>query len=213
LALIWPNGSRDPADHLLLTAAVTTLKVLTTTVPGDKWQPSFTSDDATAIVQTVADELLANPGWLVDRAGKLDPALGDVLSTVFVSLRTRADQRLSPATARAILASALQAVAARQAFAGKLLPGGQLKLGAAIDAVIGAVFDPAHSPEQAWPLIRATVVEGMLEQGLRALSRTDLGDAKFAGFRDTVAQEATAIGNGGAWDPAAFAQRLNNALA
>jgi hypothetical protein len=213
LELIWPHGSSDPADHLLLTAAAATLKVLATTAPGDHWQPSFTADDATAVVQTVADELVANPGWLVDRAGKLDPALGDVLTAVFGTLRSRADQRLSPATAKAILAQALKAVAARQALVRRLPPNGRLVLAVALDAVLGTVFDPTRPPEQAWPLVRAAVVEGLVQQGLQALSRTDLADARFDAFGKAVAAEATLIGNGGIWDPDAFATRLATALA
>jgi hypothetical protein len=213
LEMIWPNGSRDPADHLLLTAATMTLKVLTTTDPADTWRPGFTADDATSVVQTVVNELLANPGWLVDRAGKLDPALGDVLSAVFATLRSRADRRLSPATAQVILGAALKAVAARQAFVGKLQPSGQLKLAAAIDAVLGVVFDRIRTADQAWPLVRATVVETLVEQGLQALSGTDLADARFASFRQALANEASAIGNGGLWDPNTFAQNLKAALA
>jgi hypothetical protein len=213
LELIWPHGSSDPADHLLLSAASATLKALTTTDPGDTWRPSFTADDATTVVQLVGDELLANPGWLVDRAGKLDPVLGDVLTAVFGTLRSRADHRLSPAMAQAILGAALKAVAARQAFVRRLQPSGRLALAAALDAVLGTVFDPARTPEQVWPLARAVVVEGLVRQGLQALSRTDLADARFDAFRQALAAEATTIASGGAWDPDGFTAHLAAALA
>jgi hypothetical protein len=212
LELIWPHGSSDPADHLLLNAAVATLKALTTTDPGDTWRPGFTADGAAAIVQTVTDEVLANPGWLVDRTGKLDPVLGDVLAAVFGTLRSRADRRLSPASAQTILGSALQSVAARQAFVRRLQPGGQLVLAIGIDAVLGTVFDPARSAEQAWPLVRAAVVEGLVRQGLQALSRTDLADARFDAFRRVLAAETTTIAGGGVWDPDGFAAHLAGAL-
>jgi hypothetical protein len=213
LKLIWPHGSRDPADHLLLNAAVATLKTLTTTDPADTGRPCFTTDDAAAIVQTVADELLANPGWLVDRAGRLDPVLGDVLAAVLATLRSRGDPRLSPASAQAILGSALQAVAARQAFVRRLQPSGKLVLATAIEAVLAAVVDPARTPAQAWPLVRAAVVEGLVRHGLHALSRTDLADARFDALRQALAAEATMIAGGGVWDPDGFATRLAGALA
>jgi hypothetical protein len=82
-----------------------------------------------------------------------------------------------------------------------------------IDAALGVVFDSARPPEQAWPLVRAVVVEGLVQQGLQTLSRTDLADARLDAFRNALAAEATAIATGGAWDPAGFAARLAAALA
>jgi hypothetical protein len=208
LELIWPHGSTNPGDHLLLTAATVALKALTTTDPAGFWRPSFTADTAATVVQSVADELIANPGWLVDRAGKLDPVFGDVVSAVFATLRTRADNRLSPASAQAILTAALTAVATHQAFVRRLPPNDQLVIAAVLDAVLGAVFDPTRPAAQAWPLVRAAVVEGLVQQSLVALGKTDLGDPRLAQFHQALADEVTNIADGGAWDPNAFAASL-----
>jgi hypothetical protein len=212
LELIWPHGSVDPADHLLLTAADTVLKILTTQSPADQWRPSFTTSDAVAVVEAVFQELITNPGWLVTKAGKLDPSLSDALNAVLGVLRAKADARLNADTARSIISAALSGVALHQPFLQKLATSGQLKIAAAIDSIVSVIFNPELQAAAAGRLVRSNVIQAMVAIGLDKLGRTDLTDARLQNFLNVIQAQATRIANGQPWDEVAFANAVQAAL-
>ena len=213
LELLWPHGSSDPADHLLLTAADAVLKIITTRDSGDQWRPSFSSEDAIAVVESVFQELVSQPGWLVTRAGKLNSNAGDVLGAVFAVLRSKADNRLSPAAARSILAAALYASALQPKLLNKVPVTDQPMVAAAVSAVIGTLFDPAQAPTAAWVLLKDDVIEAMVITALNRLGATDLAQSRLAKLAGAVQTEVSAITNGQSWDAAAFATAVQTALA
>jgi hypothetical protein len=213
LELIWPHGSTDPADHLLLTAADSVLKVLTTRTSADQWRPSFSADDAVAVVNSVFHELIGNPGWLVSRAGKLNPALSDVLSSVLSVLRAKADSRLSPATALTILETAVSASGIQAKLLNRLPPTDQPMVAGAIQAVITPLFDPGLAASAAGTLIRDDVIQAMCGVAVSKLSATDLAPGRLTQLTAAIQAEVTLVVGGKAWDPLAFATAVTNALA
>ncbi len=212
LELIWPHGSSDPADHLLLTAADQVLAILTKRDPADAWHPNFTADDAIAVVNSVFQELVANPGWLLVRTGKLNTNLQDVLSSVFAVLRTRADNRLTPATARTILSTALTAVAQQSKLLNKVPATSQPMIAGAVSAVIGALFDPNLAAPAAWTLIKDDVIQTMVSVVISKLSATDLAPTRLSQLTTAISTTVTAAASGKNWDPVAFATRVATAL-
>jgi hypothetical protein len=189
------------------------LKIITTRDAGDQWRPSFTSEDAIAVVESVFQELLSQPGWLVTRAGKLNSNAGDVLGAVFAVLRVQADNRLSPAAARSILAAALSSAALQPKLLNKVPATDQPMVAAAVSAVIGTVFDPAQAPTAAWVLLKDDVIEAMVSTALNRLGSTDLAQSRLAKLAGAVQTEVSAITNGQSWDAASFATALQTALA
>src|SRR6266581_6999135 len=146
LALLWPDFSNKPENHLLLTAVGATLQILTRPPDaGAKWKLQFSRDDLLAVIPAVVNELTANPNWLLSKAGKEADNLRAALSAAMAVLRNRADQRLGPSTAVEILTETIRAVGLRQEFLGQLPqgipPAGQPIIAAALDAVLAAAFN------------------------------------------------------------------------
>src|SRR6185369_17295709 len=99
LALLWPDFSNRPENHLLLTAVSAALQILTRPPDaGAKWKLQLGRDELLAVIPIVVDEVTANPNWLLSKAGKEADNLRTVLSEAMTVLRNRADQRLSPST-------------------------------------------------------------------------------------------------------------------
>jgi len=81
--LIWPDA--DPQSHLLLTAAKTTIEILTAERPtGGVKRIVFGRDEVLTVVEAVMDELAANPAWLLRRA---DGVSDDLRAALEASLR------------------------------------------------------------------------------------------------------------------------------
>ena len=77
LELVWPDLTTRPENHLLLTAMKTTLAIVTEPDPDAPWSPRFTGTDLLTIGETLTDEVLSNPEWLLQIADDADDALGD----------------------------------------------------------------------------------------------------------------------------------------
>lgn len=168
LPLFWPDLQHKPEANLLMIAARTTLEILSRPpAEGDTWRPRLRRQDLLEVTEVVIGELVNNPGWLVDKAGKLDRTLRDVVESVLGALRGRADQRLSLSTAVEILKAALRSAALRPEFLKNLPSGGPMILGALLDTVMGTVFAQGQDSAAAWCLIGAQTLEGLVEVVLR----------------------------------------------
>lgn len=217
LELLWPEMETDPRRHLLLTTAKTALSVLTKPpAPGDRWKPAFRRDNLVALSETVFDELIQNPGWLVQSAGKTNESLGLALEAGIAVLRARGDQRLSTKTGLEVLRAAIQAVALRSEFLDRLPAdvalAGKPVLAGALDAMLGTIFDPGLPANAGWRLGRADVVAGIVRIGLEELSRTGLTTKEIDRLRTFMAEQAALIASGSAWDLPSFASSLRTAL-
>jgi len=168
LPLFWPDLANDPETNLLATAAQTALKILSRPpAAGDRWKPAFRSSDLLELTEVVIQELVNNPGWLLDKTGNLDRTLRDVVESVLGVLRARGDQRLSLSTGVEILKAALRAAALRPEFLKNLPNNGPMILAALMDSVIGTVFGQAQNSAAAWRLVGAQTIEGLVSVVLR----------------------------------------------
>ena len=78
-----------PERHLLVTALKGVLAALARPVPGGAiWKPVFGAEDALKLAEAVVDEVVANPQWVIDRAGKESRLLADVVEAVLDALRS-----------------------------------------------------------------------------------------------------------------------------
>lgn len=207
LDLIWPPGSASPRNHLLLTVAQKVFAILAAPpASGQRWTPRFSTEDITSVIQFAFNEVIANPGWLVDRAGALNPNLAVALDAAVTALRDKGDVRLAPGTAVQVLKASLSAVALRQDFLTTV--GDRTGLATALDSILDAIFDPALDPRAAWRLIRADTIEGAVRIGLDALGRSEMSDAALTTLRETLAAQVKLVAGGKPWDLASFAAAL-----
>ena len=218
LALLWPDFSNEPENHLLLSAVGATLQILTR--PPDakaKWRSQFSRDNLLAVIPAVVNEVTANPNWVLSKAGKEPDNLRAALSAAMTVLRNRADQRLSPSTAVEILTETIRAVGLRQEFLAQLPqsipPAGQPIIAAALDAVLAAAFN--HPPETAaaWQLLRPGALTAMVRCGLQQLAKSRLRPELIPAFATALQNQIDTIAEGKPWDPAAYETALLAALA
>jgi hypothetical protein len=218
LELVWPAGVKDPRRHLLLTAAKTTLAILSRPpAAGAAWAPRFGRDEVLRVTETVLDELVKNPAWLVATARDADANLGVALDATLDVLRTRGDGRLDTKTAVDVLRAAAHAVAMRAEFLEALpagaAPAGRPLVAAAVDAVIASIFDPAVKASAAWQVTRSEAVVAAVRIALSELAGTSVSPERVSALRTAVERNVAALGRGQSWDEARFEQAVRGALA
>jgi hypothetical protein len=216
LEQLWPEMAKKPENHLLLTAAQTSLAILTKAPPaGARWKPSFGREDLLAVTGTVFDELAKNPAWLVAAAGNSDTSLKVALQAALDVLRRRGTSQLSVGTATEILQSSIRAVALRSEFLEKMPAGGPLPgqpiLAAALDATLKTIFEPPGA-RAAWRLARTDAVVGVVQIGLGELARQGASPQRVATLDTFLHDQAAGIEAGKTWDLDTFATGLRTAL-
>lgn len=199
LPLIWPDAN-NPKRHLLLTAASETLEILTRKTDG-KWNPKFGKEELLGVVETVSDEFLKNPGWLVDGAGEQSGTLKVALEAVVDVLRKRGDQRLTRETGIIVLQTALKSVSKHKRFLEKL-PGdnGQLFVAAIIDTALGNIFGEDIGAEAQWSLLHQNVITEVIGKALEAAEKTGAGPAHVAALDSVLKAQAADLAAGKPFD-------------
>lgn len=217
LALLWPDLAHKPHQHLLLTAAGTTLDVLSRK-PGvnQKWKLRFSRADVLAITDAVFSEVAANPAWLLKDAGQLDENLKTALDAALDVVRTHADNRLAPATVVEVLCAVVRRVGQRREFLDRLPDGcalaGQPLVAAALDAVFRTVFDGNLEARAAWQIVRNEAVAALVSIGLAQLAKVRLDAENVACFADFIKQQIDALADGESLDLTALEREMHLAL-
>lgn len=217
LELLWPNNKDHPENNLLLAAAKTTLEILSRKPKdAETWKLSFSRSDLLIVTETVLDELVANPEWLIDEAGKISDVLEDVLKAALNVLRERGDRRLSTSVAREVLSEVLKAAALRMEFLDELPPGhpqaGKQIIIATIDAVLVTIFDKALDAKVAWQLVRSEVIAGIVKISLKQLAKTKLDVDTISKLEDVLKKEVNALVEGKSFSLDAFSTTLSERL-
>ncbi|MBN9694033.1 MAG: hypothetical protein J0M24_27645 [Verrucomicrobia bacterium] len=213
LDLFWPEREDHPERNLLAAAAKTTLTLLTRTVPGATWKPQFRREDLLTVVNSVLDEFVNHPGWLIDAAGEVRPALQEVLKGVVEVLRRRADNRLTPATAVEVLQVLLQSASLRLDFLEKL-PDGTPVIVAVTDTILSTVFDPDQDPAVAWRLLGRQTLSEVVEVTLRVMADHSLTPAAAVKkLGQALTAEIRSLVNDDGFDLESFATALAKKLA
>lgn len=216
LEQLWPEMATKPEKHLLLTAAKTTLAILTKAPPaGARWKPTFAREDLLAVTQTVFDELSSNPAWLLAAAGDTDARLATALQAALDVLRARGTSQLGVATATEVLQASIRAVALRAEFLERMPAGtaaaGKPVLAAALDAMLATIFEPPGA-RAAWRLTRTEAVVGIVQVGLGELARRGASPERVAALDAFLKEQAAGIEGGRAWDLDTFTTGLRTAL-
>lgn len=164
-------------------------------------------------VETVTDEVIDNPQWLIARAERADPALTVTLQAILASLRKLDERIVSADTGMAILSAAVTAVGRRLAFLNDLSgPGADVArpaITAALDAIFETVFGDGVAMDARWKLSHNSALVAVVEAGLAELARVGLEPAAFDALRDAV---RAAFEDDGPFDLDAFTADLRNRL-
>jgi hypothetical protein len=202
LELLWPGGAEDPKKHLLLVAVKSTLAALSAGASdGGAWKLRFGSADVLDVVESVVDDLAANPAWLLSGAGKIEEGLATAITATLAVIRKRGDAKLfSPAIASAVLRAAVTAVATRREFLA--LPGGAGKpiVAAAVDVVLSAILDPDLDLDAKWQLLRDESVVGAVSLSLEVLGDTTVTSEGVERLRGVWEDVVDDLKEGGALD-------------
>jgi len=214
LELLWPGYKDKPENNLLLKAAKTTLEILSRKPNGSaKWKLKFSSSDLLSVTETVIDELVANPGWLIDEANEINNVLGDVLNAALNVLRNRGDNRLNSNVARDILREVIKTAALRKEFLDKLphdhAEAGERLIIAAIDAVLATIFHKDLDAKAAWQLARSEIITGLVKVSLNQLAKAKLDADTIAKLEDVLMNEVKALVGGKSFDLDAFSIALS----
>jgi len=195
--LLWPQWAKDPENHLLLTAARMVLDSLTSIPSGAKWKLQFTGEDMLHVFEAAFDEFVNNPGWLIDRSGKVSDNLKVALEAMVGVLRKQQDRRLSTHDATQILSAGLKAVARRKEFLERL-PNGMLMVASLIDAILSSIFR-RKSDKAAWSLVRSEVIMGTIETVLNLLAENGVSEEKLNKLSTFMKKQVKAINEGKPW--------------
>ena len=195
--LLWPQWAKDPENHLLLTAARMVLDSLTSIPSGAKWKLQFTGEDMLHVFEAAFDEFVNNPGWLIDRSGKVSDNLKVALEAMVGVLRKQQDRRLSTHDATQILSAGLKAVAGRKEFLERL-PNSMPMVASLIDAILSSVFR-RKSDKAAWSLVRSEVIMGTIETVLNLLAENGVSEEKLNKLSTFMKKQVKAINEGKPW--------------
>ena len=210
LYLLWPNWAKHPENHLLLTAARTVIDSLTFMPSGAKWKPQFTRDDMLTVLETTFDEFVNNPGWLIDRSGKVNDNLKVALEAMLGVLRKQQDRRLSTRDASQIISAGLKAVARRQEFLERL-PNGPPMVAALIDAILRSIFRKKND-RAAWSLVRSEVILGTIKAALNLLAEAGVTEEKVKKLATFMKKQVKAVNEGKPWSLELFETELRTEL-
>ncbi len=174
LESIWPGDNNNPANHLLIISSREILEALSQPSPGG-WKPKLTKEQTLGIVNTVFDEVVENPDWILTRLdGK--PILRGALEAVFEALEQIPENRLSKHGIKTIITVSIKHIALRADFLDKL-PGdtqeNKMIITLLLDAVFGLIFKDDVDPKVKWALAKEKVVHRILEAVLEKIG--DLG--------------------------------------
>lgn len=214
LDLIWDTSESDPEHHLLVTASSTLLESLAKAPPDNaRWKPQFTPQQLLEMAESVMDEVVENPAWLVERAGTTSSHLEAAVEAILVSLRKVPGDRISAETGVAVLRAGLGGVALRLALVEELpAAGGEAArpaITAALDAIFGEIFADHVQAEASWDLARNSTLQLLTKIALNKLARIGAESGHVEVLRvavhDLITQEAP-------FDAVAFGDRLDELL-
>jgi hypothetical protein len=210
LYLLWPDWAKHPENHLLLTAAGVVLEGLTSVPPAAKWRPQFTREDMLWVFEATFDALVNNPGWLINRSGKVNDNLKVALEALVGVLRRQQDRRLSTHDASRILVAGLKAVARRQDFL-EGLPNGMPTVAALIDVMLSSIFRKKVDMAT-WSLVRSEVIIGTIEAVLNLLAKAGVTEEEVKKLRTLMKKHVKAINEGRPWSLDLFEAELRTEL-
>jgi len=210
--VLWPEAFRkDPARHLLIAASRELLEGLSMPAgPGEQWTPAFSKTQLIGIAETVLDEVVQNPDWLVKRAAVENTILGDAVKTALASLRKIPPGRISTETGVQVLKAVIKAVALRREFLDRVKIKNEEReaLGIILDLMVDGMLSEGVDPRARWILSRGDVFGLVASAALKRLSEIGVSQANILKLGKVLEQAAEDIRTGKAWQLDLFVGEL-----
>ncbi|WP_243544667.1 hypothetical protein [Pseudodesulfovibrio tunisiensis] len=199
LNLLWPQAPARPETNLLMTAATATLSALSAPDGSAPWHPDFTREDLLFVMETVFDEVNANPGWITDDNQYLNTALKRALAETVTCFK-RQDVTISGDTAAVILADVVKGVALQRELLHGIDYHDEVRTvaGAAIDAVVHTLFKA--DPKVKWQLCRDETLTAIISVLFEELAESSSDEQAVSTLRSIAKDLATEIKSGRALD-------------
>ncbi|MGB0863426.1 MAG: hypothetical protein ACPGXZ_10940 [Saprospiraceae bacterium] len=135
--LIGGDG-QDPATNLLVMATQTVMKTISTTDENGAVKITFTPDQTLNLVDTVIQQVISKPQWVVSAAGQASPLLEDALSAAMSALDGASILSLSNESKVNIMKAAVSAVGMNKGFMQKVGVESDFAMKVALDMVFKA---------------------------------------------------------------------------
>lgn len=174
LPVILAHDGNDPGKNLAIVATGAVLRALSDS-GGTRWDPPLAQSQVLAVLQTVLDEVVRNPDWLVRNIAGGDPVLDIALATALTSLGGVADRHLSGEVVTRALQAAIAAVAINLSLLDRLpdptRTGPAIALTQVLDLVFDQLLGTSQSREVKWRLASAGALSAVIEISLDAIAR------------------------------------------
>ncbi len=213
LELVWPGGSTDPAGHLLIVAAREVLDSFSQKQPGVLWKLNPTEKQIVDIVDTVFDEVIRNPGWILEKEAGTSSILKDALTGALDALNNISGDILSAETRMAVLKSAIKAVSMRRDFLEKATIGEQGRvclITLALDGIFDIVFGKSTSLKARWVLSRGSVISIIVDSFLERLVIEGVSKENIRKAAKKIEDAVVRLSDGGRFSLAELKEELMN---
>lgn len=190
--LIWGADFQTAERHLLVTASRELLDALSTEAPDGAWSPTLTRDQLLGIAETVFDEVIDNPDWLLKKAGEANSHLRIAADAALAALRKHDGKKLSAEAGVSVVRASVKAVALQLPLLDRLPAGGadhgKVALTAVLDAVLDTVF--GGDPAQQWRAARNSGIAAAIDIVLAELTRRgiDVEQEHIDAVRDVIGE-------------------------
>ena len=169
---LWPDRFQAGSRHLLVTASTTLLNQLAL-VPDDGtgWKPRFTKSQLSLLLDTVLDEVVQNPGWILQSTNN-HPLLQEALTVTLNALQRIPGNRINTETGLAVLCTVVKRVGLRKEFLNHIPVAEEEKviLAHILERLIDAVFSPEKDLKFQWTLARGEVFSQIVDVAMDRLA-------------------------------------------
>ncbi len=202
LGTIVGANTDDPAKNLLVLAGQTALNQLGSEDVNGAIQFSYTSDQAMSLLDTVFQNVVSNPTWVLDAAGNASPILENALSAAMSSLKGISLQNMSNDTKINVLKSAVSAVALRQDLLNKVSIDGEEKalLSGGIELVLNLAFGQKATAKAKWALMSNQVMGELMQAVLGRVAKEGASESVLNLVDEFLQGELEALTDGGNFD-------------
>jgi len=191
LDLLWSHDQHDPQQHLLVKATGILLKSLAKEpAPGATWRLKLTPDQLMETAESILEEVIDNPAWVVDAAGQHSDHLQVAVEAILASLAGVPQNRISVETGLTVLRAGIGAVALHLPLLDELPAAAgqpaQIAVHAALDAIFSEIFAANGNAGENWDLARNSTVEMIVEIGLDSLAKSGADQPRINLLRQAV---------------------------
>lgn len=215
--LLWPAAFRnDPEKHLLITASKELLGKLAEKPAGaDTWTPRLSKSQVLDVLETVLDEVVQNPAWLVETADAGGTVLGVAVESALSALRKVPANRLNAETGKEVLISIVSAVALRKDFLDSIQVSGESKVAitAVLDTIIDATLMGEVDSKALWVLARGEVFAVVASAGLDRMAQIGISAETLEKLDTLLKQTVNDLIAGETWNVESLIESIDQLAA